>query len=111
MVSFTLSPLYSWGKSPRFTFDRRLRGPQGQPGLCGEVEMLECNWIPILKASFVPQVTCRYTDRANAAFLCLEVKLCSRHYQKKKVVGLEWGPLSLVSTAEELLDRKVAAPV
>jgi hypothetical protein len=26
-------------------------------------------------------------------------------------VGLEWGPLSLVSTTEELLDRKVAAPV
>jgi hypothetical protein len=35
----------------------------------------------------------------------------SQHYQKKKVVGLERGPLSLVSTSEELLDRKVAAPV
>jgi hypothetical protein len=34
----------------------------------------------------------------------------SRHYQKK-VVGLERGPLSLVNTSEELLDRKVAAPV
>jgi hypothetical protein len=32
------------------------------------------------------------------------------HYQKK-VVGLERGPLILVSTTEELLDRKVAAPV
>jgi hypothetical protein len=30
---------------------------------------------------------------------------------RKKVVGLERGPLSLVSTTEELLDRKVAAPV
>jgi hypothetical protein len=30
---------------------------------------------------------------------------------KKKVVGLERGSLSLVSTTEELLDRKVAAPV
>jgi hypothetical protein len=30
---------------------------------------------------------------------------------KKKVVGLERGPLRLVSTTEELLDRKVAAPV
>jgi hypothetical protein len=30
----------------------------------------------------------------------------SRHYQKKKVVGLERGPLSLVSTTEELLDRQ-----
>jgi hypothetical protein len=29
----------------------------------------------------------------------------SRHYQKKKVVGLERGPLSLVSTTEELLER------
>jgi hypothetical protein len=35
----------------------------------------------------------------------------SRHYQQKKVVGLERGPLSLVSTTEELLDRKVAVPV
>jgi hypothetical protein len=30
---------------------------------------------------------------------------------KKNVVGLERGPLSLVSTTEELLDRKVAPPV
>jgi hypothetical protein len=30
---------------------------------------------------------------------------------EKKVVGLERGPLSLVSTTEELLDRKVPAPV
>jgi hypothetical protein len=30
---------------------------------------------------------------------------------KKKVVRLERGALSLVSTNEELLDRKVAAPV
>jgi hypothetical protein len=29
---------------------------------------------------------------------------------EKKVVGLERGPLSPVSTTEELLDRKVAAP-
>jgi hypothetical protein len=31
--------------------------------------------------------------------------------KKKTVVGLERGPLSLVSTTEELLDRKIAAPV
>jgi hypothetical protein len=30
---------------------------------------------------------------------------------EKKVVGLKRGPLSLVNTTEELLDRKVAAPV
>jgi hypothetical protein len=48
-----------------------------------------------------------------------EARVDSRHYQffrqkKKKgkqVVGLERGSLSLVSTTEELLDRKVAAPV
>jgi hypothetical protein len=31
--------------------------------------------------------------------------------KKNTVVGLERGPLSLVSTTEELFDRKVAAPV
>jgi hypothetical protein len=31
--------------------------------------------------------------------------------RKTKVVGLERGLLGLVSTTEELLDRKVAAPV
>jgi hypothetical protein len=31
--------------------------------------------------------------------------------REKRIVGLERGPLSLVSTTEELLDRKVAAPV
>jgi hypothetical protein len=31
--------------------------------------------------------------------------------RKKNLVGLARGPLSLVSTTEELLDRKVAAPV
>jgi hypothetical protein len=30
---------------------------------------------------------------------------------EKKVLCLERGPLSLVSTTEELLERKVAAPV
>jgi hypothetical protein len=35
----------------------------------------------------------------------------SRHYQKKTVVGLERDSFSLVSTTEELLDKKVAAPV
>jgi hypothetical protein len=30
---------------------------------------------------------------------------------RKKVMGLERGPLSLVSKTEELLERKIAAPV
>jgi hypothetical protein len=35
----------------------------------------------------------------------------SQALQKNSNDGLERGPLSLVSTSEELLDRKVAAPV
>jgi hypothetical protein len=35
----------------------------------------------------------------------------SRALPEKKVLGLERGPLSLVSTTEELLNRNVAAPV
>jgi hypothetical protein len=31
--------------------------------------------------------------------------------RKKTVVGLERGPLSLMSTTGELLDRKIAGPV
>jgi hypothetical protein len=34
-----------------------------------------------------------------------------RKKKRKTVVGLEQGPLSLVSTTEELIDRKVAARV
>jgi hypothetical protein len=43
-------------------------------------------------------------------FINHSIDPCTRALQKK-VVGLERGPLSLVSTTEELLDRKVAAPV
>jgi hypothetical protein len=38
-------------------------------------------------------------------------KFSEKKKKGKKVVGLERGSLSLVSTTEELLDRKVAAPV
>jgi hypothetical protein len=51
--------------------------------------------------------------RANKAQIIHKNKIIQQipgHY-KKKVVGLERGPLSLVSTTEKLLDRKVAAPV
>jgi hypothetical protein len=39
------------------------------------------------------------------------LKKKKKEKKKKTVVGLERGPLSLVSTTEKLLDRKVAAPV
>jgi hypothetical protein len=37
--------------------------------------------------------------------------LVVRVTRKKKVMSLKRGPLSLLCTTEELLDRKVAAPV
>jgi hypothetical protein len=47
----------------------------------------------------------------KCCFLALYNLTFNVSFRKKKVVGLEWGPLSLMSTTEELLDRKVAAPV
>jgi hypothetical protein len=47
----------------------------------------------------------------NHCFISLDKGFIDSGTKKKKVVGLERGPLSLVSTTEELLDRKVAAPV
>jgi hypothetical protein len=58
---------------------------------------------PILDTYIIPTSEFLATDpEARVLFPALP---------EKKVVGLERGPLSLVSTAEELLDRKVAAPV
>jgi hypothetical protein len=48
---------------------------------------------------------------ARVQFPALPDFLKKKKKNKKTVVGLERGPLSLVSTTEELLDRKVAAPV
>jgi hypothetical protein len=41
----------------------------------------------------------------------LKQKKKRKEKKRKQVVGLERGTLSLVSTTEELLDRKIAAPV
>jgi hypothetical protein len=58
------------------------------------------------------------TDTDNSNFTTLhyfevhpEARVRFPTLPEKKVVGLERGPLSLVSTTEELLDRKVVAPV
>jgi hypothetical protein len=66
-------------------------------------------------ASFSPQTS--YLDRLCGLvvrvldYRCRGPGFDSRALPKKKVVGLERGSLSLVSTTEELLDSKVAAPV
>jgi hypothetical protein len=79
-----------------------------------------CHYIQILIAKIVSSylaIICFFTDR-----LCgLVIRVLgyrsggpgsiSGTTRKKKVEGLERGPLSLVSTVEEILDRKLAAPV
>jgi hypothetical protein len=47
---------------------------------------------------------------ARVRFPALPCFLEEKKKKGKQVVGLERGPLSLMSTTEELLDRKVAAP-
>jgi hypothetical protein len=66
-----------------------------------------------LTASVVSWSVFLATDpEARVRFPALPDFLGGKKKEKKKtVVGLEQGPLSLVSTTEELLDRKVAAPV
>jgi hypothetical protein len=52
-------------------------------------------------------------DRLWSEFLATDPEARVRFpaLPKKEVVGLERCPLSLVSTTEELFDRKIAAPV
>jgi hypothetical protein len=40
VVSFTPLPLYPPGKSPLYSLDRRLGGPQSRSGRCGEAKYL-----------------------------------------------------------------------
>jgi hypothetical protein len=65
--------------------------------------LIVCNELFLLTASVVYWSEFLATDP--------EARVRFPELPKKKVVGLERGPLSLVSTPEELLDRKVAAPV
>jgi hypothetical protein len=48
---------------------------------------------------------------ARVRFPALPYFLKKKEKKKKTAVGFERGPPSLVGTTEELLDRKVAAPV
>jgi hypothetical protein len=57
----------------------------------------QSSWLQIRRPRVRFPGTKRFSDKKNK--------------KGKQVVGLERGSLSLVSTTEELLDRKVAAPV
>jgi hypothetical protein len=67
VVSFTFQPLYSWGKSRRYPFDRRLGGPQSRSGQRGEEKILDPTGTrtPTPRSSS-PQAS-RYTDYAIPA--------------------------------------------
>jgi hypothetical protein len=56
----------------------------------------------------IEETSLRRTPRRRSVDI---IKMDMREVARKKVMGLERGPLSLVSTTEELLDRKVTAPV
>jgi hypothetical protein len=58
---------------------------------------------------FVQAVKDRLWSSGQSSLLQIRRPGSSPGTTKKKVVGLERGPLSLVSATEELLDRKVAA--
>jgi hypothetical protein len=56
-------------------------------------------------------ISLKYPQNINNLMIFLRYLVRFPALPEKKVVGLERGPLSFVSTTEELLDRKVAAPV
>jgi hypothetical protein len=62
---------------------------------------------------YIMYSTVRYKSASVVQFLATdsEARIRFPALPEKKVVGLEWGPVSLVSTTEGLRDRKVAAPV
>jgi hypothetical protein len=64
VLSFTPQPLYRWGKSHRYTLDRRLVGPQSRSRCCGEDKFLSLarNRIPAAQP-----VVRRYTNWAIPA--------------------------------------------
>jgi hypothetical protein len=65
-------------------------------------------FLDYLMRLFLPETLIQ--SRMALRYRCRGPGFDSRALQKK-IVGLERDPLSLVSTTEELLDRKVAAPV
>jgi hypothetical protein len=86
---------------PRVTALARLRGN------------CTVNYRPVLSLERAPHIKKPAIVRQETQIWEPHTKIygLTDHSSLKKIVGLERGPLSLVSTTEELLDRKVAAPV
>jgi hypothetical protein len=72
----------------------------------------ECFITAVIKVAFLVRRPPLWSSGESSWLQVRRPGFDSRHYQKEKeVMGLERGTLSLVSITEELLDRKVAAPV
>jgi hypothetical protein len=69
-----------------------------------------CDYVYVSISNIIADRLCGLVVRV-LDYRCRGPGFDSRALPEKKVVGLERGPLSLMSTTEELLDRKVAAPV
>jgi hypothetical protein len=67
--------------------------------------------IGLLKPVFLHVPTASVVEWSEFLATDPEARVRIPALHEKKVVGLERGPVSLVSTTEELLERKVAAPV
>jgi hypothetical protein len=73
--------------------------------------------VALTKQELTKEKRCIVTDRLCGLMVRVlgyrspEARVQFPALPEKKVVSMERGPLSLVSTTEELLERKVAAPV
>jgi hypothetical protein len=84
-------------------------GLQRVPVACGTCDGV--NPLPFLEGNEII-FHCLFQNYQSSWLQIRRPGFDSWHYQgKRKVVGLGRGPLSLVSTTEELLGIKVAAPV
>jgi hypothetical protein len=66
VVSFTSQPFYPQGKSPCYTLDRRLGGPQTRSGHGGEEKNSQP--LPGLELPIIQPVTQRYTTEIFRLF-------------------------------------------
>jgi hypothetical protein len=76
VVSFSLQPLYSRGKKPRYRLDRRLGGPQSRSGRGGEENILDPTGTrTAIPQSSSPQPVARPTALSRLPTKAMAVKI------------------------------------
>jgi hypothetical protein len=73
VISFTLRPLYTRGKSPCYPLDKRLGGPQSRAGRGGEEKNSQP--LPGLEPAIIQPVAQRYTTASLFIFRLLKLNL------------------------------------